>query len=137
MTSEMHLQENELQTLDSLIGQRLNAYGTSQPGVALGFAVEDVFLEFENDTIGIREEFVSTSVCGEVSDYLTLRIEPGYPQRKKADKEGGVYSSFMGECLLGTKVHRARLTRSRGAHIGFSTTMHFSSSFSNRVRCGS
>ena len=61
---DMHLRDSEIDLLNSLVGKRLRAYGSSKPGVDLGFAVEDVFLEFDDAVIAIREDFVSTNVCG-------------------------------------------------------------------------
>jgi len=111
MINDMYMRDSEIDLLNSLVGKRLRAYGSSKPGVDLGFAVEDVFLEFEDAVIAIREDFVSTNVCGDVSDYLALRIDTGYSERLEADQQGGVYYFFKGERLNATKVHRARLIR--------------------------
>ena len=113
MKTEMFIQDSEISLLKSLIGKKLTAYGSAKPGVDLGYAIEDTFIEFGDSLVTIREDYVSTSVCGEVGDYLTLRVEEGYRQRSEADGAGGVYYFFKGEKLNSVNVHRARLTRHR------------------------
>lgn len=117
MNTEMYLKDSEIHLLRSLIGKKLIAYGSAKPGVDLGYAIEDAFIEFEDALVSVREDFVTASVCGEIGDYLALRVDVGYRQRREADIAGGVYYFFKGERLKSVRVHRARLTRSRDTGI--------------------
>ena len=117
MRNEMFIQEFELAILEQQIGKRLNAYGSAKPGVDLGYFVEEVFVEFEDSLITIREEFIRTEVCGEFGEYLSLRVEEGYLSRNEADVAGGVYYFFKGELLHEVKVLRAELIREQGSGV--------------------
>ena len=113
----MFIQASEIETLQSLVGQKITAYGSAKPGVDLGYSIEDAFIEFEESLITIREDYISANVCGEMGDYLALRVQLGYGQRHEADSAGGVYYFFKGEKLQKVKVHRARITRKQDSVI--------------------
>ena len=107
----MLIQGSEIETLQALVGQKLTAYGSAKPGVDLGYSIEDVFVEFEDSLITICEEYTNANVCGEIGDYLALRVHLGYEKRREADIVGGTYYFFKGEILRSVAIHRARLTR--------------------------
>jgi hypothetical protein len=113
----MLIQDSELQLLGLQVGKRLKAYGSAKPGIDPGLFVEDVFVEFEDSLISIREEYIRTEVCGELGEYLSLRVEEGYLSRNEADVAGGVYCFFKGERLHEVKVHRARLKREQDSCV--------------------
>ena len=115
--ADMKLPEDDTHILEHLVGSRLLTYGSAKPGVDLGFSIEEVFLEFEDSLITVREEYVSANVCGEIGEYLALRVLLGYDQRREADIAGGVYYFFKGETLRNVTVHRARLIRNRDSQV--------------------
>jgi hypothetical protein len=117
MRNAMFLQESELKILEQLIGKRLKAYGSVKPGIDPGYLVEDVFVEFEDSLISIREEYIRTEVCGEMGEYLSLRVEEGYHNRNEAGAAGGVFYFYKGEPLHAVKVHRARLNGEQGTNV--------------------
>lgn len=117
LEADMKLPGEDTHILEHLIGSRLLCYGSAKPGVDLGSAIKEVFLEFDDSIITVREEYVTADVCGEIGEYLTLRVLVGYDQRSEADSAGGVYYHFKGEALRNVTIHRARLIRHRGSHV--------------------
>ncbi len=113
----MLIQAAEIETLQTLVGKKLASYGSAMPGVDLGSAIQEVFLEFDDSIITVREESVRADVCGEIGEYLTLRVLVGYDQRREADSAGGVYYHFKGETLRNFTIHRARLIRHRDSQV--------------------
>ena len=105
------LGKSEFETLRSLIGKRLTAYGTSKPGIDSGIAVEEIFVEAGELLVSLIEEFVLTNVCGEVNEYLKFAILDGYPNRAEADVVGGAYFHFRNESIRSINIYRAHLER--------------------------
>jgi hypothetical protein len=106
-----NLSKSEIENLRSLIGKKLLAYGTAKPGVDSRFAVQEVFIEVEDQIISVIEEFELTDVCGEVGEYVKFEVLSGYQDREKANELGGAYFHFHDEIIRAINIYRAHLER--------------------------
>lgn len=115
--ADMKLPAEDTKILENLVGCRLLSCGSATPGVDLGYAIQKVFVEFDDSLITVREDYVNANVCGEIGEYLALRVLLGYDHRRDADRAGGVQYFFKGETLRNFTIHRARLIRNRDSQV--------------------
>jgi len=97
--------------LQSIVGKRLDAFGTPKPGVDTGTAIEEVFIQVEGAAIVLSLDFESANVCGEIGDYLRILVDEGNQKRSESESVGGVYFFFKGETVQSVLIHTARITR--------------------------